>query len=171
MFIIIEPDIHNQHKKLIKNLHLNVFNRNSIVISKAEKKQATYFLALNTENKYLGGAWLIKRFSKNILINTRLISKHLNNGSDLWECGGIHVMCEKEEDFSIVASIFYTNLYKQLVDYSKKQGIQHMCVHNTITEKENTLHFGKWPMVGQIIDVYHCNMFYSFLNLNGELEE
>ena len=99
------------------------------------------------------------------------MSKHTQNSTHLWECGGIHIICEIPENFSELAFSFYPELYKQLAAYTKKQDIDHMCVHNTLAEKENTMHYGQWPLVGQIIDVYHCKMFYSFLKLNRLDEE
>lgn len=141
MFIIVEPEQHTQHEELIQELCWKAFERYWILVPESDKKKAIYFIALDDEKNYIGGAWLIKRSSSKFLKETGLASPHLRGCRYIWELGGIHT-CLQFYDDPAFARRFYQSLYQQLVSYSQEQDIECVLIHTSAAERSNLQSFG-----------------------------
>jgi hypothetical protein len=167
MFIIVEPHQHTQYEKIIEELCWNAFKRYWVLEADIDKRKAIYFIALDAEKNYIGGAWLIKRSSRKFLKETGLASPHLRNCQYIWELGGINTCMTISYDETDFARAFYQAMYQQLLAYSEEQYIEYAIVHTSAAERRNLQSFGKWPVVGYIINPREYTMAYSYLALRA----
>jgi hypothetical protein len=171
--MVIEPDRQQYYSDLIEIFALDFLERYTRTLKAEDKAKAIYFIAQDQYQKYLGGAFLLKRPIKRVNKAARKeLSLLLNQPiiNPIWICGGIYTRLNPKREEQYLRCInFYQELYQCLIDFGKKTKISSVLVRISPKERRLICQFGLWPIHGKVKDPSDLGLIYSYLPLSPQL--
>lgn len=144
-------------------------------VSLKDLTHATFIVTKESEGGITGGACLFKKAFKDIQEDIKGYIPNLPlYQANVWECSGIFfdTMPPDSVESASLFHDFYRDLYKELVEFGKKKGVEFVVMKLTAEIHASSKKFGLWPYIIEIKSENSPNyLFHGILPLSGSAYE